>query len=94
MKPLQPIERRTEARRPVSGEVQIRQTGSLVGSFLGHLLDASTTGFRMRHSQLNLASGQLVEFQREGQSGQARAMWTRIVGEEAETGFHIVQRDG
>jgi hypothetical protein len=93
MKRLQSIERRTEARQPVEGEVQIRQPGALSGPFLGHLIDASPTGFRIRHNRLTLAAGQLVGFQWAGQSGQAQAMWTRIAGEEAETGFHILHSD-
>jgi hypothetical protein len=90
---LQPIERRTEARRPVNGQVNLRQPGAVLGPFLGHLIDVSPTGFRIRHSRLTLASGQLVDFHWDGQSGQARAIWTRILGEEAETGFHIVHTD-
>jgi hypothetical protein len=94
MKPLQPIERRREERRPVSGGVHLRQAGTILGPFLGHLIDVSPTGFRIRHGRLTLASGQLVDFQYAGQSGQARAMWTRILGEEAETGFQVVHTDG
>jgi hypothetical protein len=93
MEPLQPTERRTEARRRVTGEVRLRQPGAVSGSFLGHLIDVSPTGFRIRHDRLTVASGQLVDFQWAGQTGQARAMWTRILGTEAETGFHIVHSD-
>jgi hypothetical protein len=93
MEALQPIERRTEARRPVSGAVRIRQAGGVAGPFLGQLMDVSASGFRIRHSQLNLTSGQLVDFQWDGSCGQARAMWTRIVGTEAETGFHVVRAE-
>ena len=94
MESSQPIERRSHPRRPVSGQITIRQSGAISASFVGHLIDLSAMGFRVRHHCLNLASGQLVHFQWEATHGQARTVWTRIVGNEAETGFHIVQRDG
>ena len=93
MEPLQPIERRTAARRNVTGEVHLHQLGAVLGPFLGHLIDASATGFRLRHHRLALASGELVDFEWAGHSGEAQAMWTRIQGKEAETGFHIVRSD-
>ncbi len=93
MEPIPPIERRREVRRPITGEVHIRQRGSHSSSFLGHLIDASSTGFCIRHDRLTLAAGHLVDFERPGHSGRARAIWTRIVGSEAETGFHVVQSD-
>ena len=91
MEPLQPIERRGETRHPADATLQLRQAGVLAGTFIGHVLDTSATGFRLRHGRLGLTSGQVVEFELEGKSAQARAMWTRIVGSEAETGFHILK---
>jgi len=93
MKRSPSVERRKEARVPVSGAMQLRQTGAALGPFQGQLLDVSPLGFRIRHDRLALASGQLVDFEWAGRSGQARAMWTRIFGQEAETGFHIVRTD-
>ena len=58
--------------------------------FTGRLMDASESGFRIRHSLLSLASGDQVEFEFDGRSGSARAVWNRIVGSDAETGFTIV----
>ena len=87
------IERRTEARRPQIGEVHLRQPNVVLGPFLGHMIDASPTGFRIRHGRLTLASGNFVDFEWAGQSGKALVMWTRILGKEAETGFHIVNTD-
>ena len=93
MERLQPIERRTEVRRPVNGVVRICQRGAGLASFLGHLVDGSATGFRIRHRRLNLVSGQIVDFQWDEKHGQARTIWTRILGAEAESGFHIVAND-
>jgi hypothetical protein len=86
----QPIERRAALRRPSNAEARLRQPGVIAGTFTGQVLDTSATGFRLRHDRLSLASGQVVEFELDGKRGQARAMWTRIVGNEAETGFLIL----
>jgi len=93
MERSQPIERRTEIRQPVTGVVKICQRGGALGSFLGQLVDVSATGFRIRHRRLNLASGQIVDFQWDETQGQARTIWTRILGAEAESGFHIVAQE-
>jgi hypothetical protein len=50
----------------------------------------SPHGFRTRHTCLTLGSGDRVDFEFQGRQGAARAMWTRIVGSEAETGFNIL----
>jgi hypothetical protein len=52
-------------------------------------MDIAQTGFRANHDRLTLDSGELVEFEFEGTRGLARAMWTRIVDDHAETGFRI-----
>jgi hypothetical protein len=83
-------ERRQELRCPAQGEVRLRQTGSMAPPFLGRLLDQSAHGLRIRHSRLTLACGDKVEFELEGRSGAAQAVWNRIVGQEAETGFAVI----
>lgn len=89
-----PAERRMEPRQPVSGEVRLRQTGLITPPFIGRLVDMSATGFRARHSCLTLGCGSRVDYEFERDSGMACAVWTRIVGEEAETGFRIIRGDG
>src|SRR5664280_2240559 len=83
-----PADRRNEPRQAVQGDVRLRQTGG--ASFMGRLVDLSPRGFRTRHSCLTLASGDRVDFEFQGRSGAARAMWTSIVDSEAETGFNIL----
>jgi hypothetical protein len=85
------VERRHEPRSPAVGEVRLRHTGEMAGAFVGRLVDMSPSGFRIRHSRLTLASGDRVDFEWQGQSGVARVMWHRIVGEEAETGFSVTK---
>ena len=87
-------DRRAETRQPARGDIRLRQTGAMTGPFTGHLVDASPHGFRIRHACLTLASGDHVDFEFRGRSGAARAMWTRIVGVEAETGFNILREVG
>ena len=85
-------ERRAEPRYLVAGEVRLWQV-SPDAAFSGHLLDTASTGFRASHGRLSLASGQLVNFFFCGRSGVARAVWTRILDGEAETGFRILPGD-
>ena len=83
-------ERRREPRVKATGDVFLRQCGVLTDPFVGQLVDTARHGFRARHDRLALACGQVVDFQFGGRSGQARAVWTRIEGGKAETGFHIL----
>ena len=83
-------DRRNKPRQTVEGEVRLRRSGATGAPFPGRLGDVSPHGFRTRHSCLTLASGDRVDFEFEGRQGAARAMWTRIVDSEAETGFHIL----
>jgi hypothetical protein len=73
--------------------VTLRQAGEIAAPFRGDLLDTAATGFRARHRRLSLGSGQLVNFEFAGRKGFARAIWTRIVDGQAETGFRILPRE-
>jgi hypothetical protein len=61
-------------------------------SIPGHLLDTTSTGFRACHGARTLVTGQIVEFDFEAGHGRARVAWTRILGEEVESGFLILTR--
>lgn len=82
-------DRRAEPRFPAPGTAHLKITGSLMEGFDATLLDVSKSGFRVRHSYLGMASGELVEFTLGGRQGTAQAMWTRILDGLAETGFRI-----
>jgi hypothetical protein len=86
-----PANRRTEPRVPAVAAVHFRQSRGPGSSFVGHLLDIAATGFRARHDRMTLISGDLVDYEFEGHNGLARAMWTRIVDGQVETGFRICQ---
>ena len=82
-------ERRAEPRRAASGTVQLKPSRPLGECFQATLLDVSKQGFRARHDNLGMASGDLVAFAFEDRQGLAQAMWTRILDGEVETGFCI-----
>lgn len=88
--PLRPQERRAEPRFAANGQVLFRELELMGESFSGQLLDIAEHGFRARHKRLTLTSGQVVNFEFEGREGKASAIWTRIAGEEAESGFRIL----
>jgi len=75
---------------PASGKVSFRSPDILGAIFTGELLDIAEHGFRARHKMLTLAGGQVIIFAFRGREGQACTMWTRILGDEAESGFRIL----
>jgi len=90
------VEQRAEHRHAAQGEVRFifDENGSARGSskeIRGKLLDRSTSGFRAEHDCPELTSGQVVRFQLAASTkGQARVIWTRILGDRVETGFLII----
>ena len=85
-------ERRTEPRRVAEGEVRLCPSyapGVPGVPFVGRLVDIAASGFRARHDRFTLCSGELLDFAFEGHRGLVRAVWTRIVDDEVETGFRI-----
>jgi hypothetical protein len=87
-------DRRGESRRTADGEVQLCQSQMPGGEFVGYLVDIAVTGFRARHNRFTLGSGDLVNFEFKGHCGVARAMWTRIIADQVETGFRICRDNG
>ena len=85
-------DRRVETRLPAEGSVTLRLFGAVPTSIPGHLVDTASTGFRACHGARTLVTGQIVEFDYEGSHGRARVAWTRILGEEVESGFLILTR--
>ncbi|PWU01187.1 MAG: hypothetical protein C5B51_23505 [Terriglobia bacterium] len=56
----------------------------------GSLLDASAHGFQARHDCPSLAAGQVVVFQHALAAGRAQVVWTRIAGEQVQSGFRYL----
>lgn len=87
-----PADRRTQPRRPASGQINLRPEGLAAATAAGQMLDINSGGFRARHSFQTLVSGHIVEFAYKRQKGRARVVWTRILGDQVESGFMILPR--
>jgi hypothetical protein len=83
-------ERRAETRAAAHGSVRLRGDGLLETRVEGRLLDTSAHGFRAVHDCPTMASGQIVNFEHSGAAGRARVMWTRIHGEQVQSGFYVL----
>ena len=87
-----PSDRRAEPRLPATGPVRLRPKGFPAGNVPGQMMDLNSSGFRARHSVQTLRSGHIVEFAYGGLQGQARVVWTRILGDQVESGFLILSQ--
>lgn len=83
-------DRRAEVRHKAAGSVALRLEDDYPVSFEGRLLDISTSGFRVRHFNAQLRSGQVCDFLLPGTQGRARVVWNRTTPEHIETGFLIL----
>lgn len=83
-------ERRSALRVAANGPILLQAGAPQPKRIAGSLLDVSPAGFRVRHSDRSLAAGEEVEFSYSGRSGRARVVWTRILSEEAESGFVVL----
>jgi hypothetical protein len=82
-------DRRLEMRRMAAGDVTLWLNGSPL-TVSGHLIDLAKSGFRARHNSPTLRSRHIVEFEMAGVSGRARVVWTRVLGDQVESGFLIL----
>ena len=87
----QTIERRRSSRRLFAGDVFLFADDNPDVPIRGAFCDISEEGFRARHNGLRLSAGQLVRFQHPLGEGTATLIWTRVVGNEAESGFFVVE---
>jgi hypothetical protein len=83
-------DRRTETRFPADEDVRLRPQGLMSPAIKGRLLDVAASGFRVQHESRSLVSGVTVHFDFPGVEGLAQVMWTRILGNSVESGFHIL----
>jgi hypothetical protein len=95
MKP-EPInweDRRAETRHKATGNVTLRLNEDYQVAFEGRLMDISASGFRVRHANSHLRSGQECDFSLPGTRGRARVVWNRITTGFIETGFLILTHE-
>ena len=83
-------DRRAEARHKAAGSVSLRLDEEHQLAFEARLMDVSASGFRARHANAQLRSGQECDFTLPGTQGRARAVWNRTTPEFIETGFLIL----
>src|SRR5713226_774272 len=88
------IEGRRSSRRPCSGEVLLLRDAHPFAEIRGTLCDISEEGFRVAHHCAELSAGQQVRFTHPFAQGVATLMWSRVVGENVESGFLVSDVEG
>ncbi len=88
------IDERRSPRRPCSGEVLLFCDAHPFSEIRGTLRDISEEGFRVAHQCAELSAGQQVRFSHPFAQGVATLMWSRVVGENVESGFLISHVEG
>jgi len=83
-------DRRAEARLKANGNVTLRLNEEYQVAFEARLMDISASGFRARHANSELRSGQECDFTLPGTRGKAKVVWNRTTPEFIETGFFIL----
>jgi hypothetical protein len=73
-----------------TGRIRLQCADYPGSSIQGVLLDVSANGFRAVHNALALASGQILLFEYSGRRGRARVVWTRIDGDQVQSGFYVL----
>jgi hypothetical protein len=83
-------DRRAEPRLKAAGIVTLRLSDEYQPTFEARLMDVSPSGFRARHANTNLRSGQECDFALPGTRGRAKVVWNRTTPDFIETGFFIL----
>lgn len=83
-------DRRTEVREAANGDVTMWITSGHRIAIPGRLLDVSEHGMRIEHMYSELASGAVLEVERNGEIRSARVIWNRIRNEGVESGFFLL----
>ena len=84
-------EKRGEQRQPADEEVRLFLLGAEPAEVEGRLLDYSNGGFRVAHQHCVLQAGEEVRFRHFRAEGKARVVWNRIVPQQVESGFVILE---
>jgi len=83
-------DRRSAARSPSSGRVEISFANPHLVTLEAELLETSSTGFRAAHTCKHLAPGLDVQFRRATCAGQARVIWTHVLEDRRVSGFIVL----
>jgi len=87
------LDRRAAGRQIADGEALVVPADFSMQPISGQLVDASPQGFRITYEEPPLFSGQDVHFLLAQSEGQARVIWTRVMGSKVESGFLILGPD-
>jgi hypothetical protein len=82
------MERRRELRQAAEGTVELEVGTAQPRVVVGELIDISSSGFRVRHGDLALATGDKVRYSHSGGAGAALVMWTRVFEGRVESGLY------
>src|SRR5712691_8897081 len=87
--PGQKQERRTEPRRKAEGLVFLtaRTSGTPALVISAFLMNLSESGFCASYTSKELSPGREVAFCHDGGLGVAKVVWTRVLGQEVQSGF-------
>lgn len=91
--PMNWEDRRAEARLKANGNVTLRLNEEYQVPFEAKLMDISASGFRARHANTELRSGQECDFSLPGTRGRAKVAWNRTTPEFIESGFFILRHE-
>lgn len=83
-------DRRSEIRLKANGTVTLRLNEEYQVPFEARLMDISASGFRVRHANSELRSGQECDFTLPGTRGKAKVVWNKTTPDFIETGFFIL----
>jgi len=84
-------DRRREPRHSVNIEIVLFLPTPQLITIRGRVIDRSTTGFRVSHMYPALTSGQVIHCRLDGAELSVRVVWNRILDEEMESGFLILE---
>lgn len=82
------MERRCELRQAANGKVELELETSRPRVIVGELVETSISGFRVRHEDMELVTGDKVRYTHPGGTGAAMVMWTRVYQGWVETGLY------
>lgn len=78
----------------MAGPVRLLPEGPLGATVYGSVVDISASGFRATHNCPGLSTGQIVSFRHSLATGRAQVIWTRISGDQVQSGFRYMEAEG
>jgi hypothetical protein len=84
-------DRRREPRHSANDEILLFVPTPQILTIRARLIDRSANGFRASHMYPALTSGQLIHCRLDGADLSVRVVWNRILEEEMESGFLILE---